>query len=198
MLLHLLSGFFYLRICFIFSEVKHVYQPIKVSLQEKKIKVHELYLLRCLYLKLPLILNIFAELYSLQAHGNNFFLQIVNTQFFEATEGLIFRWFLEGDGCELGCGLLDLPSIQPQGYFYIELSSSPWYNLWKTSSAIELFLTINTELKNSTRWADTGHIIASTQLSLPVEKKGPYVRISYEYCVYDIIMLYIVFHLTIF
>lgn len=123
------------------SEVKHVYQPIKVSLQEKKIK-------------------------------------IVNTQFFEATEALIFRWFLEGDSYELGCGLLDLPSIQPQGYFYIELSSSPWYTLWKTSSAIELFLTIITELKNSTRWADTGHILASTQLPLPVEKKSPYVMKS--------------------
>lgn len=120
-------------------EVKYVYQPIKVSLTESKIK-------------------------------------IVNSQFFETTKPLEFSWSLQGDGCLLGSGLLKLPIILPQGSHEIELESSPWYSLWNSCLAAEIFLTITVKLEQSTRWAREGHVLASSQLQLPSRRKlGPHV-----------------------
>ncbi|KAJ0977500.1 hypothetical protein J5N97_012974 [Dioscorea zingiberensis] len=74
-------------------EVKHVYQPIKATLMESRIK-------------------------------------IINALFFESTRGLEFSWHLNGDGCSLGSGVLDVPVIGPQSSYDIELDSSPWNSLW--------------------------------------------------------------------
>ncbi|KAK8919439.1 hypothetical protein KSP39_PZI021197 [Platanthera zijinensis] len=111
-------------------EVKYVYQPIKVSLAESKIK-------------------------------------IANLQFFEATAALEFSWSLQGDGCSLGTGKLELPIISPQSIHEVEIESSPWYSLWNSCLAAEIFLTITVKLEHSTRWAKRGHVLASTQVSLP-------------------------------
>ncbi|KAH0468778.1 hypothetical protein IEQ34_002010 [Dendrobium chrysotoxum] len=119
-------------------EVKYVYQPIKVSLTDSKIK-------------------------------------IVNAQFFETTNGLEFSWSLLGDGCILGSGILELPIILPRSSYEIEIESSPWYSLWNSCSAAETFLTIIAKLEQSTRWANEGHALASSQLRLPSRRKlGPH------------------------
>ncbi|XP_020579195.1 uncharacterized protein LOC110023894 [Phalaenopsis equestris] len=119
-------------------EVKYVYQPIKVSLTESKVK-------------------------------------IVNAQFFEATNALEFSWSFQGDGWTLGSGTLELPMILPQRSYEIEIESSPWYSLWSSSSAAENFVTITAKLKQSTRWAEEGHVLGSSQLLLPPKRKlGPH------------------------
>lgn len=93
--------------------------------------------------------------------------KIVNGQFFETTQTIGFSWLLHGDGCTLGYGLLDLPIVAPQSSYDIEFKSSPWYSLWKSCSATEIFLTITAKLNHSTRWVKDGHVLASTQLCLP-------------------------------
>lgn len=98
-------------------------------------------------------------------------MQIANTQFFEATQGLKFSWLLHGDGYCLGSGILSLPVIKPLSSHDIDLETSPWYSLWKSSSATEVFLTITAELVYSTRWAEAGHLVASTQMPLPVKSE---------------------------
>ncbi|CAA6654079.1 unnamed protein product [Spirodela intermedia] len=115
-------------------EVKHVYQPIKVSFKENKI-------------------------------------MIANKQFFEPTEALEFSWQLDGDGRSLGFGILDLPPIEPQTAYAIEWEAYPWFSLWESSSATEIFLTITVKLMHNTRWAREGHIVSSTQLCLPKKRK---------------------------
>ncbi|MQL91821.1 hypothetical protein Taro_024432 [Colocasia esculenta] len=94
-------------------------------------------------------------------------IMIVNKQFFDATEAIEFSWRLDGDGCRLGFGMLDLPPIEPQNRYAIEWDSYPWFSLWQSSSATEIFLTITAKLIHSTRWAKSGHVISSTQLQLP-------------------------------
>lgn len=98
--------------------------------------------------------------------------QITNTQFYETTKGLEFSWVANGDGCELGTGILSLPLIGPQSSFDIEWQSSgPWYSLWASSFAEEIFLTIYAKLLHPTRWVEAGHVISSTQVQLPGKRE---------------------------
>ncbi|PIA48132.1 hypothetical protein AQUCO_01400605v1 [Aquilegia coerulea] len=121
------------------NEVKYLYQPIKVSFEENKLK-------------------------------------ILNKNFFETTQGVEFSWIVHGDGQCLGSGVLSVPAIEPQSSHNIEWESSPPHTAWKSSSASELYLTVIAKLLNSTRWADAGHVLASTQVQLPVERASiPYV-----------------------
>lgn len=81
-----------------------------------------------------------------------------------------------GDGCNLGSGVLNVPVIEPQSSYDIELDSCPWISLWASSSAIEIFVTIIAKMNHSTRWVKDGHIIASSQLCLPSRRNpGPHV-----------------------
>ncbi|KAM3685851.1 hypothetical protein ACJW31_11G150000 [Castanea mollissima] len=98
-------------------------------------------------------------------------LKIKNTNFYETTQGLEFSWAAHGDGCELGTGVLSLPSIGPQSSFDIEWESGPWYSLWASSFAEEFFLTISAKLLHSTRWVEAGHVISSTQVQLPAKRE---------------------------
>ncbi|XP_057976450.1 uncharacterized protein LOC131163754 [Malania oleifera] len=98
-------------------------------------------------------------------------LQIKNTHFFETTEALEFSWAAHGDGCKIGSGILSLPPIEPQSSFNIEWESGPWYSLWASSSAVEIFLTITAKLLHSTRWVEAGHVISSTQVQLPAKRE---------------------------
>ncbi|KAG0483669.1 hypothetical protein HPP92_011753, partial [Vanilla planifolia] len=119
-------------------EVKYLYQPIKVSFSECKIKID-------------------------------------NAQFFETTNGLEFTWSLLGDGCNLGCGIFEVPMISPQSSYEIGIETSPWYSLWRSSLASEILLAITVKLEQSTRWVKEGHILASSQFHLPSFRKlGPH------------------------
>ncbi|KFK34684.1 hypothetical protein AALP_AA5G178000 [Arabis alpina] len=115
-------------------EVKHCYQPIKVSLTDGIIR-------------------------------------IANTDFFGTTQGLEFSWKIDGDGLELGSGILSIPVIKPQSSFDIEWKSGPWFSLWNDSNAGELFLTIAAKLLNPTRSLEAGHFLASTQIPLPAKRQ---------------------------
>ncbi|KAI3445135.1 hypothetical protein Pfo_001800 [Paulownia fortunei] len=97
--------------------------------------------------------------------------KITNTHFFNTTEALAFHWMVHGDGCELGSGILSLPTIDPQKSYDIKWDAGPWYDLWCTSDAAEIFLTITIKLLGSTRWAETGHIVSSAQVLLPVKQE---------------------------
>lgn len=99
-------------------------------------------------------------------------MQIINTHFYETTEGLDFHWVILGDGCELGSGVFSLPQIEPQGSHSMEWASGPWYMAWTSCTAEEIFLTITVKLLNSTRWAEADHVISSTQVPLPPKKKS--------------------------
>lgn len=94
-------------------------------------------------------------------------MQLKNAQFFDTTEAFEFSWILQGDGNVIGSGLLDVPIIEPQRDYDIKFESSPWETLRKRCEANEIYLTIITKLKHSTRWVKESHVIASTQLSLP-------------------------------
>lgn len=96
-------------------------------------------------------------------------IKIANTQFYESTQGIDFSWLLHGDGCCLGSGILALPVIEPCNSHDVEWETSPWSSLWESSSATEVFLTITAKLMHSTRWAEAGHILASSQISLPAK-----------------------------
>lgn len=103
-------------------------------------------------------------------------LKTANTHFYETTQALEFTWIVHGDGLELGSGILSLPLIKPQSSYDIEMESGPWHSLWSSSSSIETFLTITTKLLHSTRWAEAGHVISSTQIQLPYKREiGPHV-----------------------
>ncbi|KAL6989747.1 beta-galactosidase [Sarracenia purpurea var. burkii] len=115
-------------------EVKYVYQPIKISFREGKIK-------------------------------------ITNTYFYETTRALEFNWAVHGDGCELGSGILSLPSIEPQSSYEIMWTAGPWYSLWDSSDAAEAFLTVTVKLLESTRWVESGHVISCTQVQLPAKRE---------------------------
>ncbi|CAN0916971.1 lacZ [Linum grandiflorum] len=115
-------------------EVKYVYQPIKVSMKDGKLK-------------------------------------IINTNFFDTTQLLGFTWAAHGDGIELGSGKLSVPVIEPQKSYEMEWESGPWYSLWASSNARELFMTVTAKLLQSTHWLEAGHIISSTQLQLPGRKE---------------------------
>ncbi|KAJ3676245.1 hypothetical protein LUZ60_003657 [Juncus effusus] len=96
-------------------------------------------------------------------------IEIKNAQFFDSTEAFGFSWILQGDGNIIGSDLLNVPQIAPQKSHSIKLEYSPWNILWQKCEANEIFLTINAKLKNSTRWVKEGHVISSTQLSLPAK-----------------------------
>jgi beta-galactosidase/beta-glucuronidase len=96
-----------------------------------------------------------------------FIMQLKNAQFFDTTEAFEFSWILQGDGHVIGSGFLDVPFIEPQRDYDIKFKSSPWETVWKGSEANEIYLTITMKLKHATRWVNEGHVIASTQLSLP-------------------------------
>lgn len=96
-------------------------------------------------------------------------IKITNTNFFETTQALEFNWTAVGDGCELGSGILSLPTIEPQKSFEIKWESGIWYSLWSSSVAVEKFLTITAKLLHATRWAESGHVISSTQVLLPAQ-----------------------------
>ncbi|KAL6493821.1 hypothetical protein OROGR_031730 [Orobanche gracilis] len=113
-------------------EVKFVYQPIKISLEEGILK-------------------------------------ITNTHFFTTTEALAFHWMIHGDGYELGSGILSLPTLDSQKSCDIKWNAGPWYGLWCTSDASEIFLTVTVKLLGSSRWAEAGHIVSSAQVQLPVK-----------------------------
>ncbi|KAH9697963.1 Lactase [Citrus sinensis] len=98
-------------------------------------------------------------------------LKISNTNFFETTQGLEFSWVAHGDGYKLGFGILSLPLIKPHSNYEIELKSSPWYSLWNSCSAEEIFLTVTAKLMNSTRWAEAGHVISTAQVQLPSKRE---------------------------
>lgn len=145
----------------IISEVKYVHQPIKVSLKERILKV------LTYSIHIP---HVSCWIFCLCLVGI-FTLQITNTNFYETTQGLEFSWAAHGDGCELGTGVLPLPSIGPQSTFDIEWESGPWYSLWASSFAEEIFLTISAKLLHSTRWVEAGHVISSTQVQLPAKRE---------------------------
>ncbi|XP_059651992.1 uncharacterized protein LOC132299418 isoform X1 [Cornus florida] len=98
-------------------------------------------------------------------------IKITNTHFFETTQALEFGWTVHGDGYELESGIISLPSIEPQGSYEVKWESGPWYSPWASSSAAEIFLTITTRLLQSTRWAESGHVVSSTQVQLPVKRE---------------------------
>ncbi|KAJ4720300.1 Beta-galactosidase [Melia azedarach] len=98
-------------------------------------------------------------------------LKISNANFFETTRGLEFSWIAHGDGSMLGSGILSLPLIKPQSSYELELKSSPWYSLWASCSAEEIFLTVTATLLESTRWVEAGHAISSTQVQLASKRK---------------------------
>lgn len=98
-------------------------------------------------------------------------LKISNTNFFETTQGQEFSWVAHGDGYKLGFGILSLPLIKPHSNYEIELKSSPWYSLWNSCSAEEMFLTVTAKLMNSTRWAEAGHVISTAQVQLPSKRE---------------------------
>ncbi|XWS65492.1 hypothetical protein CRYUN_Cryun05aG0117500 [Craigia yunnanensis] len=97
-------------------------------------------------------------------------IKIKNTNFYETTEGVEFVWAVHGDGCELECGILSLPVIEPQSSYEIEWMSGPWYPLWASSDAEEIFLTITAQLLQSKRWVEAGHVVSSTQVQLPAKR----------------------------
>ncbi|KAF5191895.1 Beta-galactosidase [Thalictrum thalictroides] len=126
------------------NEVKYVYQPIKVSFEENKLKIS-------------------------------------NKNFFETTKGVEFSWIVHGDGQCLGSGVLSVPAIEPQSSHNIEWELCPPHFVWESSSASELYLTITAKLLKSTRWAEAGHVLASTQVQLPAKRAStPYVIKSLE------------------
>lgn len=98
-------------------------------------------------------------------------IQITNTHFFQTTKGLEFFWCIIGDGSELGSGPLPLLELGPQSSTEIDWKSGPWYSLWNSSEATEVFLTISAKLLQAARWAEAGHVISSTQLELPSRKE---------------------------
>ncbi|GFY94924.1 glycoside hydrolase family 2 protein [Actinidia rufa] len=97
-------------------------------------------------------------------------IKITNTYFCETTQALEFSWAVHGDGCELGSGILSLPSIEPQSNYEINWKSGPWYSLWASSLAAENFLTVTVKLLQSTRWVESGHVISSSQIQLPAKR----------------------------
>lgn len=101
-------------------------------------------------------------------------IKITNTHFFDTTQELEFEWTLYGDGspCEIGSGVLSVPTIEPQKSFEIKWDSGVWYQLWSSSSAAETFMTITAKLLHSTRWAESGHVILSSQIQLPIQNES--------------------------
>ena len=93
--------------------------------------------------------------------------QIENGHFFETTEALDFSWVLHGDGCILGSGSLNVPTLAPQTSQLINMESSPWFALWSACAAKEVFLSVTVKQRHETRWAKAGHLLASAQLCLP-------------------------------
>ncbi|KAL5720056.1 beta-galactosidase [Ranunculus cassubicifolius] len=106
----------------------------------------------------------------------NNILKISNKNFFDTTKALDFSWTLHGDGNSLGSGLLSVPSIEPQSSYDVNWESIMAHSLWEASSASEIFLTITATLSSSTRWSESGHVLASKQIQLPSKiTAAPYV-----------------------
>jgi beta-galactosidase len=87
--------------------------------------------------------------------------------FFDTTEALDFYLVLQGDGCILGSGSLNVPTLAPQTSHLINMESSPWFALWSTCAVKEVFLSVSVKQRYQTPWAKDGHLLASAQLSLP-------------------------------
>ncbi|CAM6110904.1 unnamed protein product [Calypogeia fissa] len=92
-----------------------------------------------------------------------------NKYFFTSIEGLQAEWTLQADGVTLGSGQLTLPYLEPGNRGRLALVDAPWYKLWQTLDASEVFLTISVKLSVPSPWAEKGHEVASEQLSLPVK-----------------------------
>lgn len=110
--------------------------------------------------------------------------QIENRHFFETTEALEFNWVLQGDGCILGSGSLNVPTLAPQTSHLINMESSPWFAPWSSCAVKEVFLSVSVKQRYQTLWAKEGHLLASAQLCLH-QKNGfvPHV------CLLSLIML---------
>ncbi|KAL3697992.1 hypothetical protein R1sor_012068 [Riccia sorocarpa] len=93
--------------------------------------------------------------------------EIWNRHFFTSLDDLQFSWSLLADGSVLGSGSVDIPSLEPRERHVIPSESEPWYKLWRTSAAFEVYLTIEARLSSSKRWVQAGHDVASQQIKLP-------------------------------
>lgn len=123
-----------------------------------------------IYLTMPICYKI------LVSRSQFLILQITNTHFYETTQGSEFHWVILGDGSELGSGVLSLPQIEPQSSYTMDWKSGPWYTAWTSCTSEEIFLTVTMKLLHSTRWVEAGHVISSTQMQLPSNRKfGPHV-----------------------
>jgi beta-galactosidase len=104
------------------------------------------------------------------SNGSIIITQIENGHFFDTTEALDFGWVLQGDGCILGSGSLNIPTLAPQTSHLINMELSPWFALWSTCAVKEVFLSVSVKQRYQTRWAKDGHLLASAQLCLPQKK----------------------------
>ena len=144
------------------AEVKYLYQPIKISSADNMLKVTSVWY----------FVAIKSCSFLLCASNSSIIItQIENGHFFETTDALDFSWVLQGDGCILGSGSLNVPTLAPQTSHLINMESSPWFSLWTTYAAKEVFLSVNVKQRYQTQWAKDGHLLASAQLCLP-QKNG--------------------------
>lgn len=155
-----------------FSEVKYCYQPIKVTLANGIIKVLSLFILiRVCHFHANSTLSIYdsyeANVVKFDLHFSS---KITNTNFFQTTQELEFNWVIEGDGCKLASGILSLPTLDPQSSYDIKWESGLWYPSWNSFSTAETFLTITANLLRPSRWLQSGHVVSSQQLELPLKK----------------------------
>ncbi|CAI9102953.1 OLC1v1001355C1 [Oldenlandia corymbosa var. corymbosa] len=96
--------------------------------------------------------------------------KITNVFFFTTTEEFEFQWILHGDGFEIGSGILTVPIIGPQRSYEISWQSTPWYDLYTSLNALEVYVTVTAKLLSPTRWSDAGLVISCTQIQLPAKR----------------------------
>lgn len=93
-------------------------------------------------------------------------IEVTNRNFFMTTTNLAFSWHLCGDGVVVESGQLNIPELKAGEKHKVHLQSGPWSSRLKNVQGTCICLAIVVKLKNSVRWAEAGHVIASNQFIL--------------------------------
>jgi beta-galactosidase len=98
--------------------------------------------------------------------------EVVNKFFFTNLNRYDFSWQLFQDGDLLRSGLLPSPDLEPGAATRLKIP----HKVTAPRPGSEYHLVVKAQLRDSTAWADRGHVVAAEQFSLPMMERSPEVH----------------------
>ena len=102
------------------------------------------------------------------SEGSGRKIRVHNHRWFTTLDDLRCRWEVTVDGARVEHGVVALPTIAPQASALVTIPRRA-----AKPPGDEAYLTLRFELAGKTRWAPTGHVVATAQLPIAVAPPAP-------------------------